>query len=303
MSLTIEQKNDILRHRKLGYTQKKSADLLGIMPDTIRTYLKTGKVVMICSDYHCGHVSGLTPPKWRPYTPAWESFYAQWDEVWQEYKRWCDKISPDILIDVGDALDGKGFRSGGSEQIATTYKTQAEMAADCIMETNAKQIIMVYGTPYHTGQDEDFEDMIVDRLPGCEVKIGGHEFPKINGVQFDIKHKIGSSSIPHGRTTAINKSKLWNLLWNCKKNGQPNAQVILRGHVHYHAYTGGEGWLGMTCPALQGWGSKFGVRQCEGIVDTGIVWAKIYQDSYVENIEWSTEIFNLPCFKVETYSL
>ena len=300
--LTKQQKNDILKHKKLGFNISEISKTLTIDRDTITRYLKTGKMVMAISDLHCGHAAGLTPPKHRPYTPAWTGFYEQWDSVWQEYIKWANLLQPDILIVNGDAIDGKGEKSGGTEQICGTWAAQADMASECIMHTNAKKIVMTYGTPFHTGQSDDFENLIKDKLTGCEVVIGGHEFPVINGIQFDIKHKIGSSSVPQGRTTALNKSHLWNDLWAIRGQ-QPTAQVVLRGHVHYHAYTGNQDWLGMTLPALQGWGSKYGVRQCEGLVDTGITWFKVYEDSCLENLEWASEIFTLPCMKVSTYSL
>lgn len=298
-----ETKNKILRLRKMGYAKASIAEQLKINRRTVDKYLDSSKTVLVVSDMHCGHAAGLTPPKWRPYTPAWKGFYEQWDMVWQSYVKICEELKPAIVLDLGDSIDGKGQKSGGSELITTTWKKQAEMAADCLMQTNAKKIVKVYGTPYHTGQKEDFEDMIIDRLPGCDIKIGGHEFPIINGIQFDLKHKIGSSSVPYGRTTAINKVKLWNILWNVK-NGQPDSQIILRGHVHYHTVAcNSSDWIGMVCPALQGWGSKYGVRQCDGIVDIGVLWFKIWPDSEVNYIEWQFEKFDLPCFRVETYEV
>lgn len=51
--------------------------------------------------------------------------------------------------------------------------------------------------------------------------------------------------------------------------------MFLRGHVHYFNYCGGSSggrhWLAVTVPALQGPGSKYGVRQCSGTVDFGLI--------------------------------
>ena len=51
----------------------------------------------------------------------------------------------------------------------------------------------------------------------------------------------------------------------------PKAQVLLRAHVHSFNFCGGTGWAAFTTPALQGWGSKFGERRCDGTVDFGFL--------------------------------
>ena len=71
---------------------------------------------------------------------------------------------------------------------------------------------------------------------------------------------------------------MWNKMWHAEHERQPNADVIIRAHVHYHNYCGGDGWLAMTLPALQGYGSNFGARECEGIVDIGMVKFDVYEN-------------------------
>ena len=129
------------------------------------------------------------------------------------------------------------------------------------------KIFGVFGTPYHcASSDGDDWDSVLAKQAGFE-SIGSHDFVDVNSCVFDLKHKCGSSAIPHGRHTAVAKERLWNQLWG---DGQPQANVILRGHVHFHNFCGGPGWIAMTLPALQGAGSKFGARQCSGTVDYGI---------------------------------
>ena len=64
---------------------------------------------------------------------------------------------------------------------------------------------------------------------------------------------------------------LWNQLWHAEDELQPRADVLLRGHVHYHQYCGDAKRLGMTLPALQSMGTKYGARQCTGLVHWGMV--------------------------------
>ena len=229
------------------------------------------KRVVVLADLHCGCVVGLTPPQWQS-NPATESKKAQiQSELWKFYSETIDSLKPiDRLINLGDSIDGTGHRSGGTEQLTTDRVKQTDMAAYCINYAKAKKVLMVYGTPYHTGDGEDWEDVVAGKVKNL-AKIGSHEWPVVNGVTFDVKHKIGSSSIDHGRMTALAKAKAWNNIWHAEMEGQPKADILLRGHVHYHKFCGGDGWIAMTAPALQGYGSKYGARQCEGKVDIGLL--------------------------------
>ena len=146
-------------------------------------------------------------------------------------------------------------------------------------------IIGVYGTPYHVNGEsgEDWENVLASRAEF--QKIGSHEWPEVNGYVFDIKHKIGSSSIPHGRSTSIEKDMLWNLIWAVNEM-QPRARMLLRGHVHYHQFTGNVRKTGMTLPPLQAMGTKYGGRQCSGLVDWGMTTFDVSSDGAA--CDWRT---------------
>ena len=227
--------------------------------------MKSKKVVII-SDLHAGHRVGIAPPSWKG---SGDKFEATRKESFKRYIAMINKHKPiDVLVVNGDAIDGKGFRSEGVELITSNMLQQVDIAYEVIQYAEAKNIVMTYGTPYHTGQGEDFEKVLADKLG---AKIGNHEWIDVNGTIFDIKHKVGSSTVPYGRATAPQKERLWNLLWT-EFDEQPKADVIIRSHVHYFAYSGEDHWLALTTPALQAMGSTFGARQCSGHVDFGIVY-------------------------------
>jgi len=234
------------------------------------------KRLVIESDYHSGHWAGLTPPDWFQGGKKGEHQKELW-EFRQSVLKEIGKI--DFLVVNGDAIDGKGTRSGGSELATSDRAEQCEMAAVCIDATSASEVGIIYGTPYHTGQDEDWEKVLASK---CKTPVGfvsGQEFLDYQGVIFDIKHKVGGSTIPHGRHTAVAKEKLWNMIW-AEREGQPKCDVIIRSHVHYFAYCGGPDWLAMTTPAWQGHGSKYGVRQCSGTIDIGLLVFEIEDGEY-----------------------
>lgn len=252
---------------------------------------KTKRVVII-SDLHCGHRVGLTPPAywWRDDTDLQAKIHKNQKELWSWYVETIKALQPiDILVCNGDLIDGKGERSGGSEQNTCDRLIQCDMAVDCINQCEPNTCIITYGTPYHTGKEEDFERVIAGKLD-MDTHVEGHAFPVINGVQFDIKHHVGSSGLPHGRHTAVAKDKLWNSIWNSRDSQQPNADIIVRSHVHYHSYCGQSGWLALTTPALQGYGSAFGVRKCSGTVDIGLISFNINEKG---GYNWSSHLAKL----------
>jgi len=205
--------------------------------------------------------------------------------MWEGYEKVVAGDKIDVLLVMGDAIDGSADKSKGTEAITTDRMEQADWATECIKYTKAKKVHMVAGTPYHVGQQEDWERVIGDRL-GAEFT--GQDWLDIDGVVFNVRHKVGSSSIPHGRHTAISRQKMWEVLWK-DTAGYPESDILLRGHVHFFSYCGGcysNNWLAMTLPALQGPGSRYGVRQCEGLVHFGGVdfWTEKGEYSWRANI-------------------
>ena len=248
------------------------------------------KRVLIIADLHCGHRVGLTPSNWESNSDSNKKYHNIREQLYDAYIGMVKPLRADILFINGDAIDGTGRRSGGTEEIVTDRNKQVEMAIDCIKETGVHpdNIVLTYGTGFHTGESEDFEYILKKELKA--KKIGDQEWIEVNRVTFDLKHQAeGSSSMPYGKGTPLSKERLWNLLWNDQKNMQPKADILIRSHCHYHFFCGELDWLAMFTPALQGAGSKFGGRRKSGIVHFGIVWFDIWPDGRYEwhsNIVW-----------------
>lgn len=239
------------------------------------------KRIVLIGDLHCGHRAGLTPPEYRFHSTStehiWRKFTKVQKESWDRYQLIVKKLCPvDCLVVNGDAVDGRGERSGGVEQVTSDRSEQVKMAVACIDRWKAPKIVMVRGTPYHVGEKESWEDGAADALreKGCEVKIGDHEWVDVYGHIFDCKHHIGGSAVPHGRLTAIGRDEVWNALWH-EAGLQPRADHVIRSHVHYHVWggrmVGGQSVEFVTLPALQAMGTRFGARKCSGTVDWGVI--------------------------------
>jgi len=246
------------------------------------------KRVLILSDFHCGHRAGLTPPEFQTQIPGKKYFYIT-NETWDLYKKKIKQLGPiHTLIINGDAIEGLGRRSGGSELLTNDMKTQCAIAERCINEVKAKNIIMLRGTPYHSSPEgQDWEDIIAKNVNA--KKISDHEWLDINGTIFDIRHHVAGTSTPH-KGTPLTNQQLANLMW-AEREGQPKGNVIIRSHVHNFFFCGANHWLGITTPALQAAGSKFGARKCNMPVDWGFVWFDCYKggkyswDRFVVNVK------------------
>ena len=227
------------------------------------------KRVVIIGDLHSGHRAGLTPRQYFPSTKSKNHDKIR-KETWMHYTQIMDDLKPiDILVVNGDSIDGKGSRSAGTELVTTDIKEQCDIACDCIKYAEAKKIIIIRGTPYHGSPDgQDAEDHIAEKVNA--VAIGDHEWIDVNGVVFDIKHKIGNTNT-HNKGTPIAKEQLANLLWHERQKSQPKADIIIRSHVHNFYYIGNTQFLGITTPALQAAQTKFGARQCIMPVDWGVL--------------------------------
>jgi len=251
------------------------------------------KRVVALGDFHAGHKVGLTPPEWQ-YHPQWKKTQ---QETWGFFASELARLKPiDVLIANGDLIDGRGERSGSTELLEVDPLEQVQMAVRCIAEVEAKHVILTYGTPYHTGQLQDFENEIY-RDVGAD-QIDGEVWVEVEGVTFHARHKVGGSIIPHGRHTQIARDRLWNVLWN-EHSDHPKADVLLRSHVHYFNFNGDKTYLSMTLPALQGLGSKFGVRLCSGTVDFGFVHFDCQQGGY----SWQPHIKVIQTAKPEVIRL
>jgi predicted MPP superfamily phosphohydrolase len=222
------------------------------------------KTVVIISDLHCGSVFGLTPPAHFS-----DHHIKHMRESWNEYceiaRKW---LQPDVLIINGDAIEGNQSKQGGVELVTADRNVQCKMAEKCIDVWKAKQIYMTYGTAYHVGDKaEDFEFNIADSL---EAKIEGRLYLDVEGVVFDVRHKIGSSGVFHGRATAVLREMMWDLIEQAKEVG-PKVDVIVRSHAHYHIWVETPDQIAFITPGLQLKRGRYGSRECSGEIHWGAI--------------------------------
>jgi len=249
---------------------------------------RTFKRNLVMADLHCGHLIGLTPPKWweqfipghtdeegEPATSRQAAAVIE-QELWEWFASEVDALKPiDNLFANGDLIDGKGEKSGGTELRVSDRNHQCQMAAECLLYPEAERIYITYGTPYHSGQSEDFEDNVAEKVGA--VEIGSQLWVEVNGVVFDLKHQVGRSSVPYGGLTPIAKEAIINQL-EAEKEEEPNSDILIRSHTHQFWHCGNGDWLALTTPALQAKGTKFGARRVVGGIQIGFVYFDVYED-------------------------
>ena len=232
------------------------------------------KRILVISDFHCGHLTGLTPPKWQ-----WQNdSEAPWRKKVREYQQWAwntftahlDEFRPfQRLIVLGDCVDGKGRLSGGNEQLTTDMNEQVDMAVAVIKATKVPKhnVIITRGTGYHTGIDNDWEDGVAREL---KCQIDNHAFIKVNGVGISARHFVGGTQVPTGKATSILREQVSNDQWCREYKEHPNANIFLRGHIHRTITIDEPSTLSIIAPALQGW-TDFGAKKCSLPVHFGII--------------------------------
>lgn len=254
------------------------------------------KNVVIISDLHCGSIFGLTPAGWH--FNKREKYYSMQKESWEAYLTMTkDWQKPDVLICNGDMIDGRQKKQGGAELITNDRNVQVDMATIAIKRWNAAKIFMTYGTTYHTsGEGEDFEYTIAQQV-GAEI--GGRLFINIEGIMFDVRHKIGTSLIPHGRGTSLLRAMMWNLMKSADKS-EPKANIIVRSHAHYHIWIEQVSRIMTITPALQISRGRYGSRECDGETHWGAIRLRIDKGNLIgkDVAIWKLKSNVLPVIRV-----
>lgn len=237
---------------------------------------------VILSDMHCGHLFGLTPPAYqlkpeqtegsRLKQKAYDWQRATWDWFEPELR----SLGPiDIVISNGDAIEGKGYRSGATELLTADRREQIKIARAVIEATGAPRVVVIRGTPSHTGEEEDWEDVLADHF-GVEAQ--DHAWLERDGIVMDFKHHIGSTTVPRNGPPSLNRDTIWNLLW-AEKKLQPKSNFFVRSHLHKFYQCGDEDYTSIITPPLQGW-TKYGAKRMSKDISLGFVSFRFNEEGF-----------------------
>jgi hypothetical protein len=188
--------------------------------------------------------------------------------MYDQYLEWIAQNGPfDHVIVNGDAIDGTDKKGGGTECITTDRIEQCMIAEKALRDTGATSFHIVAGTPYHVGNAEDFERVLATKM---DASFHGHAYFEIEGLNFNIKHKVAGASMPYLKATPLAKEIAQNRNWYLE-GVEPKADVLIRSHVHHFTQVDVMGCLAFTTPSLQALGNRYGSRQCSGPVHFGLI--------------------------------
>jgi hypothetical protein len=226
--------------------------------------------ILTVSDLHCGNIAGLTPPRFNPQSEVDYKMYDYRKRLYEWVQKEIDAIRPiDICVCDGDAIDGKGTKTGGIEQITTDRTRQIDMAVDFLKWVDADEYHFTFGTGYHVGNEEDFENRMIAEFPGSTIE--DICVLNVNGLILKWRHHIGSSSTWTGRTSPLLNQQIWDTIWSVD-NEYERSDVQTFGHTHYFQAVTNKLGTAFTVPALQGLGgSSFGGRRLGGTIDFGFM--------------------------------
>ena len=240
--------------------------------------------LLVLSDTHCGHRTGLTPPEWQC------DRYPDAIEFWAWYTQTLEAIGPvDACLLNGDLIDGKQRRSHGSEALTVDPDEQVDIALAAFEPIQARGYLATYGTPYHTSDGgTDWERRLARDL---RAHIDNYLFIRVNNRIIKARHElVGSSGTPVGGDIGYRKQLVFNAD-RAQLGTEPLADLILCAHIHHHnavmqARPGKPARWCISGPGMQG-STKFGARRCSGPVERGMLLFEIPDDPQ-EEITWQT---------------
>lgn len=229
--------------------------------------------VLLTGDWHCGDVSGLTPPTEQKKSGTLSVLQGK---LYDWFEEAVATFGPyDMTIFTGDMTEGEG-KKGTIELYETDTERQAEIAAECaeIIPCSKANIYTVYGTPFHTTGTYSYENHFCDTL-GIKRPKTTQRINIADLVRMNVRHVVGRSSIPYGQGTPTLK-ELTNEMLNAVKQDDVSADVIVRGHAHLSMSVKKGNHEAIVVPCLKYPESIFGRRLQEGDYDMGFGVLEIY---------------------------
>lgn len=189
----------------------------------------TPKTIGFIGDLHCGSHWGLWPTDDLPGGKKGNQYkgvrylnncYHTMIEEWPQL---------DLLVLMGDLIDGKQRKSSGTGVFSTNLHTQTEGAIKILEPLVAKstKVIRVHGTPYH----EDFDNCLAELDARLGVKLADQVINlKLGQNILNVAHHpIGGPTLYAG--TSTDKENLWSTIAAAERK-VANARWIVRAHKH-----------------------------------------------------------------------
>ncbi|KKL98144.1 hypothetical protein LCGC14_1827390 [marine sediment metagenome] len=200
-------------------------------------------------DMHAGSVFGLlskdftTRAGHRIEQNAGQAYLHRcWVDMCQRYR----EVSPDILVVMGDEVDGRQPMQKATELCLPLLSDQRDVAQQYLeMLISAcptrPEIYVIQGTEYHDGKAADDVESLAQVIGAEEYfGLGTGRYSRevldleINGVILNFAHHLGGMSGLY-RATSPDREALWSALAG-KEGKAPKADCLVRGHLHHFVH-------------------------------------------------------------------
>lgn len=211
---------------------------------------------LVLSDLHVGSAFALFPPRFTLSTGALVGLNVGQQylyQCWQDFKARLP-ATLDILVLVGDIIDGQNPREGGADltEVKPEWQQRAALEFLAPVAERCQAVYAVRGTHYHSGEAGAWEEALAKRLGAVPDPMGNHapywHHLDIEGVYLDIAHRQ-SATIRYG--SSMLERELQFMLMRTQAEAVEPDDLILRGHVHTYRYVNDDGFLAVSCPAWQ----------------------------------------------------
>lgn len=184
------------------------------------------KTIGFIGDIHAGSMCGLWPASLLPSKGFTGIRYML--DCWRDLIKHWPRL--DLLILMGDLIDGKQRKSEGVGIFSGDLGEQAEAAVDILSPLCAKANVVhrVFGTPYHEGYDSGAMKFLDERLNVSQARqVLDLDF---GGKVLNAAHHPASGGVLY-MGTAVDKEALWSAV--ATHSGHvPDARWIVRAHKH-----------------------------------------------------------------------
>jgi len=218
---------------------------------------------VIIGDLHVGGVCSVADPAACGQHPVCGALYETYASA-----ATGPHARPDVLIVMGDAIEGQNRKEGGIGNWTNDLLEQARHAAELINMWKAKAVFVIRGSNYHAvaaGSGLHVEEIMARQVvnaqpcPGSpDNRSGWQWFVTLSGLTFHLQHKLGVSKVWHYRSTPMAREMLYSRLGDALRDqmGHSKTSVTIRGHAHYYLHvehSTTHGWVAPCWKCLDGY--------------------------------------------------
>lgn len=241
------------------------------------------KRILILSDLHCGSQFGLLPPdyynKERDLTLHQSKIQ---DFLWDHWMQMIKDVGTvDKVICNGDIIDGTNYKGQGKDLLTTDVYVQCDIAKTCLNMIKCNEFIFTQGSGYHVGHNISADEVLCNMMGGKWYGYFGDLI--IDNITMNVMH-WGSYSKRSGSRFNSQQVMVNELLLE-----DTSADIFIRSHTHYFAFSGTSKSLVVNTPCWKGLDGHCSVTSQQR-PDNGYVLFNINGADY----SWDHVVFKVP---------